>query len=245
MCEVFWAVQNSSWCFSPHLPVGCCGKQDYQSLSGDCAHTSQSGVDRRNRSGRRSEGMMGDSAADSLNRRCVGMSPGTLPSPETPAYRAGSVYLFLKNSFGMRRGLGLGLNFFFSQLPGRADFRGVGLTVFLGALWVTALRIQRFNHYTNTHGKQILNKKNWNASDIANVIFTSFPEQQQKMKISNLVLCLIPYQQRCQLFLPWTDKKHNYGLTVSRNLWIKGSLDHTISLQIYHIGTIPTAMTEM
>lgn len=161
MCEVFWAVQNSSWCFSPHLPVGCCGKQDYQSLSGDCAHTSQSGVDRRNRSGRRSEGMMGDSAADSLNRRCAGMSPGTLPSPETPAYRAGSVYLFLKNSFGMRRGLGLGLNFlfFFSQLPGRADFRGVGLTVFLGALWVTALRIQRFNHYTNTHWKQILNKK--------------------------------------------------------------------------------------
>lgn len=113
MCEVFWAVQNSSWCFSPHPPVGCCGKQDYQLLSGDCAHTSQSGVDRRNRSGCRSESMMGDSAADSLNRRCVGMSPGTLPSPETQTYRAGSVYLFLKNSFSMRRGLGLGLNFFF------------------------------------------------------------------------------------------------------------------------------------
>lgn len=35
---------------------------------------------------------------------------------------------------------------FFFHSPGRADFRGVGLTVFLGALWVTDLWIQGFNH---------------------------------------------------------------------------------------------------
>lgn len=90
-------------------------------------------------------------------------------------------------------------SFFFFQSPGRADLRGVGLTVFLGALWVTALWIQGFNHCT----KHILNK-HWmrnrsgtlphKALDMSNVIFTSFPEQQQKMNISNLTLRLIPYQ---------------------------------------------------
>lgn len=66
-------------------------------MSGDCAHTSQSAVDRRNWIGCRSEGTMGDSAANSLNKRCVGMSPGTLSSPVTRTYRAGSIYLFKKN----------------------------------------------------------------------------------------------------------------------------------------------------
>lgn len=88
------------WCsfavLLSHLPAGCCGIQDYESLSGDCAHTSQSAVDRKNQRGRRSEGMMGVSAADSLNRRCVGRSPGTLSSPGTQTYRAGK-FRFLLN----------------------------------------------------------------------------------------------------------------------------------------------------
>lgn len=126
MCEVFWAVQNSSWCFSPHLPVGCCGKQDYQLLSGDCAHTSQSGVDRRNRSGCRSEGMTGDSAADSLNRRCVGMSPGTLPSQETQTCRAGSVYLFFFKFIQHEERVRVKLFFFFSPVTWQSRFQRGG-----------------------------------------------------------------------------------------------------------------------
>lgn len=76
---------------------------------------------------------------------------------------------------------------------------------------------------------QMVNK-HWNKST----------KKQHKTKISNLVLRLISYQWQCQLFLTWADKTYNYGLTVSGNLWIKGSLDHTISFHIYHTATIFT-----
>lgn len=75
--------------------------------------------------------------------------------------------------------------FFPFQSPGRADFRGVGLTVLPGALWVTALWIQGLNHCT----KHILNK-HWmrnrrgtlphEALDMSNVIFTYFSRATTK-----------------------------------------------------------------
>lgn len=76
------------WSFSSHIPVGCRGIQDYESLSGVCAHTFQSVEDRPYQKGCISEGMLGVAAADSLNMRCVDRSPGTLSSPETQTYRA-------------------------------------------------------------------------------------------------------------------------------------------------------------
>lgn len=120
------------------------------------------------------------------------------------------------------------LFYFYYYSPGRADFRGVGLTVFPGALWLAALWIQ-VNHCANTHFKQT---QVWvfHSQDVSNVLLTILPEQQHNIKMSKLVLRLIPYQRQRQLLLPWRDKRCHYGLTVSRNLWIKGSLDHTISL---------------
>lgn len=108
-------------------------------MSGDCARTSQSAVDRRNWIGCRSEGMMGDSAANSLNKGCVGMSPGMLHSPVTRTYSAGSIYLFKKKKKNLHKEILRDKVCMYFQLPGRADCRGVGLTVFLGAFWVTAL----------------------------------------------------------------------------------------------------------
>lgn len=159
------------------LPVSFCGIREHEVPSGDCARISQSPVGRRGQSGCRSVGMMGDSEANSLNRTCVGTSLGSLLSPETQTYEAGSCFFNL-NAWEDMKG-----NVLF--IPGRADFSGMGLTVFLRTLWATALFTQRTDHYAkhiHTLNKYWRNYRNGTWQSIrcrGNLIFTCFQEQQE------------------------------------------------------------------